>query len=51
MSDSNKTVQVDIDAEDVTKKTERLVEILKEANSLADELADNLKNLQIDIKV
>ncbi len=44
-------VQVDINAEEVTKKAEKLVETLKEANSLADELASNLKNLQIDIKI
>ena len=51
MDEECKQIYVTVNAEDVTKKTEMLVQLLEKANSLADELASDLKTLQINIKV
>lgn len=47
-----KAVTLDVDATEVKraiKKVRRLVKLLKEANSLADELASKNINLKIDV--
>nr|DAL93912.1 MAG TPA: hypothetical protein [Caudoviricetes sp.] len=43
-------LEVSVDTEKATDQTEKLIQLLKTANSLADELADTLENLELDIK-
>lgn len=43
-------LEVSVDTEKATDQTEKLIQLLKTANSLADELADTLGNLKLDIK-
>lgn len=52
VKEKRKVVTLDVDATEVKramKKVRRLVKLLKEANSLADELA--FKNLEITIRI
>ena len=49
----NKTVNLEVlvNIEKATEQTEELIQLLKSASSLAGELADTLKDLELDIKV
>lgn len=44
-------VGVSVDTEKAVTQTNELIELLKSANSLANELADTLNGLELDIKV
>lgn len=50
---NTKTVDLNVavDTRELEKKVKRLIHKLKKANSLANELAITLRNLEIDIKV
>lgn len=43
-------ISADLKIEPQIKKAEHLVELIKEANSLADELASKVAELKIDVK-
>lgn len=43
-------LEVSVDTEKATDQTVKLIQLLNTANSLADELADTLENLELDIK-
>ena len=53
MDAQNKEVLVDISlrTEKAMEQTTKLVELLKEASSLANELASTLSNLELNIKI
>lgn len=53
MEEKKSTVQaeVSINMEQAVQRVSELVGLIKTANSLADELAETLKNLEFDIKV
>ncbi len=43
-------LEVTVNTEKATEQTEKLIGLLKSASSLAVELADTLKNLELDIE-
>ena len=43
-------LEVSVNTEKAVDQTEKLIQLLKSANSLANELADTLGNLELDIK-
>ena len=45
------TLHVNVDTGEVFDKTKQLIELLEKANSLVDELAVDLNNLEIEVKV
>jgi predicted DNA-binding ArsR family transcriptional regulator len=43
-------LNIKLDTEEVKEKTEELISLLKTANSLVNELADNLSHLEVDVE-
>lgn len=47
---SDVTLSVKLDSSEVESIAERLVELLKSANSLTNELAEKLKHLEVNVE-
>ena len=48
--DKTVNLEVSVNTEKAVDQTEKLIQLLKSASSLAGELADTLKNLELDIE-
>lgn len=53
LKDDNKSIRVEVslDTEQAEAKASELIGLIEKANSLADELADSIKNLEFNIKI